>query len=93
MFKNLFRKKKSGADLSFTHNPYQPVRSDRQNVERSFSRLFASDDGRSVLNHLQIITYHRALGATATDEQLRHLEGQRSLVSTILRLIERGRGL
>ena len=62
-----------------------------RDIERSFTRLFASDDGQKVLAHLQTISFQRALGPGAPDEQLRYLEGQRAMVATILRLIDRGR--
>ena len=60
-------------------------------IENSYARLFATDDGRRALAHLQTITFQRALGAATPDEQIRYAEGQRSLVATILRLIDRGR--
>ncbi len=60
-------------------------------IERIFARLFLSEDGQKVLGHLQAITFQRALGPGAADEQLRYLEGQRAMVATILRLIDRGR--
>ena len=49
------------------------------------------DDGQRVLAHLQVLTFQRALGPGVADEQLRYIEGQRSMVATILRLIDRGR--
>ncbi len=64
---------------------------EQRDIEKSFARLFATDDGQKVLSHLQVMTFQRALGPTTTDEQLRYTEGQRSLVATILRLIDRGR--
>ncbi len=64
---------------------------EQRDIEKSFARLFASDDGQKVLAHLQVMTFQRALGPGAADEQLRYSEGQRSLVATILRLIDRGR--
>lgn len=62
-------------------------------IERAFARAFSTDDGRAVLAHLQALTFQRCLGPDCADQQLRYLEGQRSLVATILRLIDRGRGL
>lgn len=64
---------------------------DLKEVERSFARIFASDDGQRVMAYLQSVTFQRALGAEATHSQLRHLEGQRALVASMLRLIARGR--
>ncbi|MGQ0526462.1 MAG: Bbp19 family protein [Alphaproteobacteria bacterium] len=66
-------------------------RSPANDIERSFARLFSTDDGRKVLSHLQAVTFQRTLGPDCADQQLRYLEGQRSLVATILRLIDRGR--
>ncbi len=60
-------------------------------IERAFTRLFSSSDGQKVLSHLQVMTFQRALGPACPDEQLRYMEGQRAMVATILRLIDRGR--
>jgi hypothetical protein len=61
-------------------------------IERSFARVFSTEEGKKVLAWLQVMTFHRAGTAQSSDEQLRFMEGQRSLVASILRLIERGRG-
>lgn len=84
---------KAARDLSFLYvqNPYQGRRIEARDMERCFTRLFASEDGQKVLSHLQIVTFHRALGAEVDDKQLRYIEGQRSLVSLILKMVERGR--
>ncbi|CAO3448581.1 hypothetical protein [Azospirillum largimobile] len=57
----------------------------------SFARCFAGSDGARVLAVLRAMTLDRALGADAPEAALRHLEGQRQLVATILALIARGR--
>lgn len=57
----------------------------------SFARCFAGPDGARVLAALRAMTLERALGPDATDAALRHLEGQRQLVVTILALAARGR--
>lgn len=93
---NLFEKKNevlpiSNAEKGLVHKPYEPDKAELREVEKAFARLFLSDDGQKVLSHLQVITFNRALGPTSPEEQLRYLEGQRSLVATILRLIDRGR--
>ncbi len=75
----------------FTHAPPSLAKAEMTDIERSYARLFSSADGQRVLAHLQVMTFHRALGPTCSDEQLRHMEGQRALVATILRLIDRGR--
>lgn len=71
--------------------PLDVGKMEMRDIERTFARLFASQDGQKVLSYLQVITFHRALGPGSSDEQLRYLEGQRSLIATILRLIDRGR--
>ena len=73
------------------YKPLDPSKMEMRDIEKAFARLFASEDGRKVLGHLQVITFQRALGPTSSDEQLRYLEGQRSMIATILRLIDRGR--
>ncbi|MCB1563470.1 MAG: hypothetical protein KDJ75_07845 [Alphaproteobacteria bacterium] len=67
------------------------AKTEAREVEKAFARLFSSDDGRKVLAHLQVMTFQRALGPGTSDEQLRYLEGQRAMVASILRLIDRGR--
>jgi hypothetical protein len=57
----------------------------------SFARCFAGPEGEKVLAHLRALTLDRALGPDASDAMLRHLEGQRQLVTHILAQIERGR--
>ncbi|MEM6781024.1 MAG: hypothetical protein AAF569_04090 [Pseudomonadota bacterium] len=64
---------------------------EQRDMEKVFARVFSSDDGKKALAYLQMITFQRALNGNAPDEQLRYMEGQRSLVATILRLIDRGR--
>lgn len=60
-------------------------------MERIFARCFSTDDGRMVLAHLQAMTFSRAYGPDAPDQSLRYAEGQRALVASILRLIDRGK--
>ena len=57
----------------------------------SFARCFAGGDGLRVLVVLRAMTLDRALGPDAPETALRHLEGQRQLVATILALVARGR--
>lgn len=63
----------------------------QQDVERLFARVFSSEDGKKILAHLQVMTFSRAYGPDASDQQLRYAEGQRALVANILRLVDRGR--
>lgn len=96
MLSHLLRKPAAAPALDFSqkgliHLPPDPGKLEMRAIERAFARLFATEDGRIVLSHLQAVTFQRALGPASPDEQLRYAEGQRSLVAMILRLIDRGR--
>lgn len=64
---------------------------EQREIERSFTRLFSSEEGKKVLAYMQVMTFQRAGAANTTDEQLRYMEGQRSLMAAILRMIDRGK--
>ena len=64
---------------------------EQREIERSFARVFSTEDGKRVLAWLQVITFQKAQNVNSSDEQLRYTEGQRYLVASILRLIDRGR--
>lgn len=68
-------------------------RLEKEQIEKAYARVFASDDGRMVLGHLQSIAFMRAYGAESSDAQIRYAEGQRALVATIMRLVNAGRGV
>jgi hypothetical protein len=92
MFEHLFQAAKTQPDESgWVYEAPAPSQMEAKDIERTCARLFSSDDGRKVLAYLQMITFQRALGASSPDEQLRYVEGQRALVASILRLIDRGR--
>ena len=57
---------------------------------RAFARCFAGTAGRSVLEHLRRVVLDRRLGPSASDAELRHLEGQRYAVAYIVAMVERG---
>lgn len=77
------------ADLPPTGNKEsQPDR----NLSQVFARCFRSEEGMIVLRHLKSITQSRGFGPTASDALLRHMEGQRQLVTQIISLVEQGRG-
>jgi hypothetical protein len=57
---------------------------------RAFARCFAGADGRVVLEHLRRTVLERRLPASASDAELRHLEGQRCVVAQIVAMVERG---
>ncbi|MEM7679503.1 MAG: hypothetical protein AAF182_00665 [Pseudomonadota bacterium] len=90
---NFFKNKTdfSDAEKGVLYAPYVKNRIDKKEIENTFTRLFLTDDGQKVLSYLQLITYHRASGPTSSDEQLRFMEGQRALLTTILRLVNNGR--
>ncbi len=69
----------------------RPEQIEQKEMERVFARLFSSEDGKKALAYLQVMTFQRALGPSSSDTELRYLEGQRAMVGTILRLIDRGR--
>jgi hypothetical protein len=47
---------------------------------------------RLLLRHLRQLFLDRRVPPAASDAELRHAEGQRSVVSHLLQLLERGRG-
>jgi hypothetical protein len=57
---------------------------------RAFARCFTGPDGRLVLEHLKRTVLERRLPPSASDAELRHLEGQRYAVAHIVAMIERG---
>ncbi len=57
-----------------------------------FVKTFSSEYGKKVLAYLISITLNRCLGANASSEELRFLEGQRYLVSFIQNMIKKGEG-
>lgn len=57
----------------------------------AYARCFATPEGEKVLKHLRTITLDRVLGPDASTPMLRHLEGQRQLVSSMAAWVERGR--
>ncbi len=66
---------------------------DRAEAElcRAFARCFAGPDGQAVIAHLTRSVLDRRLPPSASDAELRHLEGQRCAVAALLATIERGR--
>lgn len=66
-------------------------RLEQKEVERSFARVFSTEEGKKVLAWLQVMTFQRASSAETSDHHLRYMEGQRSLMASILRMIDRGK--
>ncbi|MBL4693560.1 MAG: hypothetical protein JKY92_09560 [Magnetovibrio sp.] len=60
-------------------------------LRAAYARCFSTDAGKTVLKHLQAISLDRAFGPDTTTEMLRHIEGQRHLVSYIKKQTEYGR--
>ena len=63
----------------------------QKEIRLAYARCFTSPDGQRVLQHLRAMTLERAMGPNVSADHLRHIEGQRQLVSTIEQLTERGR--
>jgi hypothetical protein len=75
----------------FAHDARPAERSpDEIELCRAFGRCFAGADGRVVLEHLRRTVLERRLPPTASDAELRHLEGQRHAVAHIVAMVERG---
>ncbi len=81
---------KTGRNME-TFSVPTPQAMEQKEIERCFARCFSTEDGRKVLAHLQVMTFQRAYGPDCSDEKLRYTEGQRALMGSILRLIDRGR--
>lgn len=60
-------------------------------LAQAAARCFRDGDGDLLLAHLKSLTLDRAVGPGVSDTALRHLEGQRALVSYLDNLITRGR--
>ena len=58
---------------------------------RAFRACFSTPHGEAVLRHLRRAFLERRVGPTAPDSELRHVEGQRSVVAYVAALIERAR--
>lgn len=60
-------------------------------MAKTFARCFRGADGERAIAHLKAQTTDIAAGPDISGDRLRHLEGQRFMVRTIINLIERGR--
>jgi hypothetical protein len=61
-------------------------------LARCAARLFTSADGQRLLDHLERAYLLRRVPPQVSDQELRHIEGQRCLVAHLLSLVARGRG-
>lgn len=71
--------------------PERPEGDERDDLARAFARCFSGPDGAHVVEHLRRSFLDRRLPPAASNAELRHLEGQRSVVAQLIALIERGR--
>lgn len=67
---------------------YDTKQMDDIEIRQAFAKCFISREGGIVLSFLRRITLERYLGADSTSDELRHLEGQRHLVSYMQSLAE-----
>lgn len=57
----------------------------------AYARCFSGPAGEKVLKHLQSLTLNRSFGPDVSTDLLRHVEGQRQLVTYIKSQCEHGR--
>ncbi|MFV0627156.1 MAG: hypothetical protein ACK5N8_07395 [Alphaproteobacteria bacterium] len=57
-----------------------------EEIRLSFAKCFRTREGEIALSFLKRMTLERYLGPDCTSDELRHLEGQRHLVSYIISL-------
>lgn len=67
-------------------NYYDTRQMSDEEIRTAFAKCFVTREGRIVLSYLRRITLERYLGPESTADELRHLEGQRHLVSQITTL-------
>lgn len=81
-----------GSENASTQDDASAERIDPDRALRvAYARCFATPEGEKVLKHLRSVTQERVLGPDASAPMLRHLEGQRQLVSSMAAWVERGR--
>ncbi len=69
----------------------QPSEEETAALCRCFARCFSGAEGDIVLDHLRRLILDRRCPPSASDAELRHLEGQRFAVAYIRQMVERGR--
>jgi len=72
--------------------PSPPGRDDRAELEIACAACFAGRHGQIVLDHLKAVFLDRRVPPSASDAELRHVEGQRSAVDYLMRLIRAREG-
>lgn len=61
-----------------------------EQISQNFESLFKTPTGKAVLGYLRSVTIEMIAGSNATDEELRHREGQRFLVAIMEKRIQHG---
>jgi hypothetical protein len=64
---------------------------DHEELCRAFARCLAGSDGERVTEHLKRVILERRLLPSASDAELRHVEGQRFAIAYIMSMVARGR--
>ena len=70
---------------------HKPTAIPESDLAAQFARCFKGTEGDQILSHLAEITMGRPLGANTRNDTLRHVEGQRYLVSYIMTMVRKGR--
>lgn len=68
-----------------------PVQTEDDNYAKAFMRCFETTDGQQVLEYLVKYTQCDSLPPSISDQALRHMAGQRSLVHHMVLMMEKGR--
>lgn len=63
---------------------YDTKKMSDKEIKQAFNKCFSTREGKIVLSFLRRMTVERYVGANASNEELRYLEGQRYLVNYIL---------
>lgn len=72
---------------------FQRKQEDDVKISHEMASLFSSPSGQQILQYLRSITIDAVSGANISDNELRHLEGQRYLVGLIVRRINHSHGV
>jgi hypothetical protein len=68
------------------------VPSANDDLAQCVARILGSPDGQRLQDHLERVFLLRRVPPQTSDQELRHIEGQRSLVAHLQALAHRGRG-
>lgn len=68
----------------FAEDTSPPPADDR--LAKALAACFAGRDGEIVLEHLRLVFLERLVAPSASDAELRHVEGQRSAIAYLFRL-------